>query len=88
MHADPSGQPSDLELAYKKTSYRVDAPDGTLVIHIDECHPDVDQLLFPENCGWAYITASNPGSVLLGEEENQRRQHILEEDVKQKGWVF
>ncbi len=88
-HDQASGQPSHLEQAYLATFYLAETPAGQLAIRIGRHHPDLDRLLAEQGCDrWAYITAYNPGSVLLGEEENQRRQRVLEEEIEQAGWAF
>lgn len=87
--AASSGQPSELEHAYRATEYRVDLPAGTLVVRIGLPHPDLDQLLADQGCRcWAYLTAYNPGSVLLTHGENQQRQSRLEDEVRRAGWKF
>jgi len=89
MHSRHPGQPSELEQAYLATFYHIFVAAGRLTIRVGQCHPHVDQLLDEHDCrGWAYITAQNPGSVQLPDEENQRRQFELEEEVTQGGWQF
>ncbi len=89
MHRSASGQPSQLELAYRATHYLVEAPVGRLTIRIDQPHPELDSWLTDLGCHcWAYLTAHNPGSVLLSAAENRQRQAALEEEVKEAGWRF
>ncbi len=88
-HARHSGQPSELEQAYLATCYVVFVPPCRLRIRVGQLHPEVDQLLDEHGCrSWAYVTACNPGSVQLSEEENRLRQCCLEEEVAQGKWKF
>jgi len=70
-----------LTAAYKATAYRVsDSPFGPLVIRIGEGNDLLDRLLvMNEATRWAYITACNPRSVMLTDEENGRRTEALRE---------
>jgi len=89
MHSQHPGQPSELEQAYLATFYHIFAPPGRLTIRVGQLHPNVDQLLDQHDShSWAYVTAHNPGSGRLPEEENQRRQLGLEEEVTREGWKF
>jgi Protein of unknown function (DUF3293) len=78
-----NGSREQLEAAYRATDYRVeDIPGGPLVIRIDE---RCDQLPAAE---WAFVTACNPRSVCLSDEENAGRTAELEAAVRERGWVF
>jgi hypothetical protein len=71
---------SDLYKAYLNTSYNVIDP--PLSIHINEFHPKLDELLEQHQCEtWAFITAFNPYSKILLEEENLRRHQMLVSDL-------
>ncbi|HKB04492.1 MAG TPA: DUF3293 domain-containing protein [Gemmataceae bacterium] len=73
-------QDPTLEAAYRATDYRVDdAPSGPFVIRIGEECPELAGL------EWAFVTACNPGSVRLPEEENTRRMGELEAAVRKGG---
>ena len=64
--------PPSLVDAYNSTEYRVFEP--ALTILIGRHHPELDQLLELHSCiTWAYITASNPFSQILSDEENSHR---------------
>lgn len=66
--------------AYKKTNYKVFQPE--LVIRIGKTNSCLNELL--ETSGdvvWAYITAFNPYSKVLSNEENKIRQNDLLTDV-------
>lgn len=78
-----SSSRDELEAAYRATDYRVDdAPGGPFVIRIDERSDQV------AGVGWAFVTACNPRSVCLSDEENARRTADLEAAVRERGWTF
>lgn len=82
---DPS-----LEAAYRSTDYRVeDAPGGPFAIRVGQACPELDRLLAEMGeADWAYVTACNPGSVRLADDENARRTAELEALVRAGGWRF
>lgn len=64
--------------AYSQTSHWVDAPDGPIRLRVGERSQALNSLL--DSFGvkrWAFITASNPGSVRCSGEENGKRQMAL-----------
>lgn len=69
-----------LRGVYEATDFWVDdAPDGAFKIRCGELSPAVDRLLTESGLNdWTYITACNPRSQQLSDEENQRRMHDLE----------
>lgn len=80
--------PRELLDAYRRTIFCADTPRGRLALRIGQCNADLDLLLAEHECEtWAYITAYNPGSVLLAPEENRQRQARLERDLSLGGWV-
>ena len=75
---------SDLEAAYRATTYEVGLPSGQAEIRIGHGHPDLDGFMvrhldpsLPRH--WVHITAWNPGSRPLSREENIARNHALRE---------
>ena len=73
----------NLEVAYLGTDYRVeDFPTGPFTIRINESSDALAGL------DWAFITACNPRSVLLSDEENTRGMADLEKAVRQGGWRY
>ena len=62
---------AELAEAYARTLYRVDFPFGSFTIRIGEVGPGAHP--------WAFLTACNPGSVRLSNEENARRTAALSE---------
>jgi hypothetical protein len=81
-HAD---QP--LRAAYLATAYRVTAsPLGPFEIRCGGISTTLDALLDAAGCeAWAFISACNPGSVLLEAEVNRRRHAALLAEVRQRG---
>jgi len=70
-----------LEAAYLVTDYRVeDSPTGPFTIRIGELDAALAGL------EWAFVTACNPRSVLLSDEENTRRMADFEKAVQHNGW--
>ena len=70
--------PTQLLESYLATRYTAATPGGEVVIRVGRRHPEVDALL--ERTGascWAYLTAWNPRSRRLPDEENRRRQAAL-----------
>ena len=73
---------SDLFRDYLNTKYCVTDP--PLIIRIRHLHQDLDKLLDLHKCtDWAYITASNPSSIVLPDNENMARHQSLAEDLKE-----
>lgn len=72
-----------LDAAYRATDYHVEAPTGSFVIRIGEASVELAQLMFDEcEFSWAYLTACNPGSVRLTDEENFQRTMELREILR------
>jgi hypothetical protein len=78
-----------LEAVYRAASYIVLAPVGPFTIRIDKKTPPLDDLLrqYGTQC-WAFVTACNPASQPLTEEENQRREAALERTVREAGYRY
>lgn len=64
--------------AYNKTKFHVFIP--AIVIEIGKRNEDLDSLLQNENV-WAYITAYNPKSKVLSEQENNLRHEHLRNKI-------
>jgi hypothetical protein len=72
--------------AYRQTSFLADTPLGQLVLRIGSRNKDLDKLLQDLAVRtWAFITAFNPGSRSLSQEENRWRQRLMEDRVRQLG---
>lgn len=73
---------SDLVLSYLKTNFTVFSP--KIEIKIGTISDELNALLLLKNKqDWAYITASNPYSQILSDEENNERHEQLKETVKE-----
>ena len=67
-----------LKAAYNSTTYRVN--DLNLNIKVNQESEELRQLLIDNNAEqWAFITACNPHSQVLSDEENNQRQNELKE---------
>jgi hypothetical protein len=75
-----------LLAAYRGTRFCADTAQGRVVIRVGEACAELDALLRATGCTrWAYITAFNPGSLPLKDDENHARQRELESAVRQLG---
>jgi len=81
---------TDLLLdAYRRTTYRARTPRGELALRIGEPAPELDRLLIEHGVTtWAYVTACNPQSRRLPEEENRRRTEQLRQALTERGLRF
>ncbi len=78
----------ELWQAYLATEYCASTPQGEITIRIDNVHPDLDRLLESHDAKqWAFITAWNPFSEELSDEENSTRHDQLVQKVKELGYV-
>lgn len=60
--------------AYLRTTYIVQTGRGPIEIRVGGLNSDLDQFLAEQGMvQWAFITASNPMSSVLSDEDNQRR---------------
>jgi hypothetical protein len=72
--------------AYRKTTFYADTPRARLALRVGQWCVDLDALLNERGMStWAYVTASNPGSRRLSDEDNSARQRELEGDVGRLG---
>lgn len=73
---------SELEAAYKATTYRVFLPGGICDLRVGQACEALRCWLETAGCKqFAVITAYNPGSVTTGEAINAERQAALECDL-------
>ncbi len=80
--------PDTLLEAYRKTTFSADTPKGRLSLRVGERCLELDDLLTDHGVStWAYVTAFNPGSMRLRDEENAARQRELEAVVASLGVV-
>lgn len=77
---------SDLERAYRATTYVVDHPGGAIAIRIGEPCPRLDALLAERGVSdWAFVTAWNPGSEEMSVKNNAARNTALRAAVAVAG---
>jgi hypothetical protein len=75
-----------LDLVYRATRYRVDAPAGAIVIRVGERNDAIDELLRTlATDRWAYVSAANPGSRPMPRSENDRRHAYLIVELERAG---
>ena len=80
---------NDLWRAYEQTHFYVRECTPELCIRIGSHHDQLDQMLRDHQCGaWSYITASNPASEPLSDDENRSRNRELEALLKSQDLVF
>ncbi|ONF93205.1 DUF3293 domain-containing protein [Leptospira santarosai] len=75
----------NLRREYLNTCYMVNACEefSSFVILAESFNPTLDEILNRyDRTEWAYITAWNPKSIPLFLEENQKRNHLLEEKIR------
>lgn len=86
MHQEHS---NNLWRAYEQTHFHVRECTPELCIRIGSHHDQLDEMLHKHNCdAWSYITASNPASERLSEEQNTGRNQELEALLKSQRHVF
>ncbi len=80
---------AELLAAYRRTQYQADTPLGSLSLRIGEPNPLLDQLLIQHHAQhWAYISACNPGSIVLSPAENQQRHCALQTCLATQGYLW
>lgn len=78
-----------LLAAYRRTQYQATTPLGSLTLRIGEHSALLDELLTTHNAHhWAYITAWNPGSIVLPKPANDQRQRVLQTLLANQGYPF
>ena len=83
------GNKNDLWRAYEQTHFYVRECTPELCIRIGSHHDQLDQMLREHQCdAWSYVTASNPASELLSDDENRSRNRELEALLKSQDLVF
>lgn len=84
-----SNLPPDILEAYRRTRYRVSAPEGEFVLRVDGPSDPLRELLrkHPKG-GAAFITADNPGSVRVSTEKNRQARQVLLRELEQMGLPF
>ena len=87
IHVPPGMDPA-LVTAYMATDYVVALPGEDVVLRVGETTPPrLARELGSEGAEcWAFVTAWNPGSRVLDDHENQRRQAELVAALGEAGW--
>jgi hypothetical protein len=77
----------ELKEAYRKTSYVAEGPEGErIVLRIGRGSDALDAVLAARNLDkWAFVTACNPRSALLPDDENERRCAELRRELEAAG---
>jgi sugar phosphate isomerase/epimerase len=79
----------ELLEAYRRTKFIVDQPDGETIIRHGECNHDIGKMLLEHAVrSGAFITAHNPHSQRLSENENRNRHLALIADVEKQGLPY
>jgi hypothetical protein len=77
---------TELERAYRATTYVVDHSDGAIALRIGEPCPRLDALLAEKGVShWAFVTAWNPGSEKISNKNNKLRNVALRAAVTVAG---
>ena len=80
---------NNLWRAYEQTQFYVRECKPELCIRIGSHHERLDEMLHDHQCdAWSYITASNPASELLNDDENISRNRELESLLHTQGCLF
>lgn len=75
--------------AYKRTKFIVDQPNGGIIIRHGECNPDIERLLSEHAVrSGMFITAHNPHSQRLSDDENRDRHLSLIADIEERGFPY
>lgn len=78
-----------LEAAFRATIYRVEMPEGLFDLRIGVADAAFDESLRARGVErWGIVTACNPGTVRLPNDENLQRQVRLIERLGSLGWRF
>jgi hypothetical protein len=74
--------------AYRRTAFIAHTPEGRLVLRVGESCAELNAVLAARGVGtWAYVTAVNPGSVLLSPDDNAVRQRRLQRTIDDLGFA-
>jgi hypothetical protein len=80
----------ELAEAYRQTSYLVET-DPPVCFRIGQYNPALDALLKKHGAQtkpWAFVTAHNPKSKKLSDEENKKRERDLRDRLTANGYRF
>ncbi len=72
---------------YQNTNYKINSPE--ILIILDERNPEIDNLLKKVNKkSWAFLSAYNPYSILVPEEQNFSNQKKLKKILEDENYFF
>lgn len=79
----------DLIATYRSSVYRIDAPGGVITFYIDRHSPELEQLHSETGVhSSAFITAHHPYSVPVSDEENEKAQQALLDEISSRGFEW
>ena len=79
----------ELIAAYKSAHFKVHTNEATITLEVDKPNPAFDRLLEDNKADCAVIiTAWNPWSKAQSREENNEKQHHLEEQLQKAGFTL
>jgi hypothetical protein len=80
---------NSLFAAYRNTAFEADTPKGPLSLRVGRRCAALEALLTDHRVStWAFVTAYNPGSMRLSDEDNAARHRELEAVVPTLGLTF
>jgi len=75
--------------SYNATTFTVDTPIGRIDIRVGKRHPKIDRLMEDVSpAAWAYITAWNPHSELLSDNQNTVAQDEMRRVIRGRGFLY
>jgi hypothetical protein len=78
-----------LRAAYEATSYILALPDGPVTLRVGVPAPALDAWLTAHGHDvWAWLTAFNPQSRRLADDDNARRLDALKSALRAAGWSW
>jgi hypothetical protein len=79
---------ADLIAAYRRTLYRARFPEREIDLRVGRRSPALDAALAARaSTRWSWLTALNPRSVPLADDENARRLAELDAALAAAGWA-
>ena len=78
-----------LRRAFQNTRFIVFAPEGEITLRVGQKNQEADNLLASFNATvGAFVTACNPGAIMMSDAENAARQCALVAEVQERGHPF
>jgi hypothetical protein len=85
----PTGQTHPLHPAYAATDYHVGGPHGRFTLRVGQPQPQLDELLRERQAAtWAYLSAHNPGSIIVAAAQNDNQHQKLVSAVAGQDWTY